>query len=714
MQQILNIIFMACLLFIAPSAIGEIQNGSQPTHQQHAEAIYKTMSLDEKIGQLLLPSFRLLAMGASGESNCKAALETVKSSAASQIKACGFDQLATYHIGSVFEDGGPFYNEPTLNNWQLLAHLAKEAHQPNQKDPLLLLGTDAVHGNQHVAGTVIFPQNINLGMTHNPALIREIALLTAQDVLFSGFNWVYAPTVAAATDLRWGRTYESYGQDPDLLRLFAKEYITGSQQQGALATVKHFFADGGTAYGLDEGNVITQSSERQLWSVHGAGYEGAVDANVGSMMVSYNAINGDPMHFGGAFDSINRFKREGITNTYGKVYRFPGFVVSDYNGAWRAAYMANGETKENKLNFIDSLAKTINSGVDMLMLGLNDTVNPYDIKSSLNYTSVGEVHRALKQVVDKGLISEERLKEAVTRILAVKLSMKPQVLSAADFAALQKKERDVALAAAQQSLVLLKNEKQLLPLNVDAIKNVVLLGEVDDIGLQNGGWTVNWQGQKGNRYFDNTVDGHFADSSGATTLSEGLKQLLPKNVRYLSETDAVKSLPELDPKNTIAVLVLAEPPYAEYMGDIGNNILVDKWYQKGVQDSESAYMPAQQKQSLAILPTLNQFAVLQKLRQQGVPVITVLYSGRPLVITQGARAPLLLSDAFIAAFLPGTLGGKAIANAMTGHYYFAQAPNTHSNTLSFPWPRDDNDIAQHFANGSLFPIGYGLTTKPKQ
>lgn len=702
---------MACLLFIASSAFGEIQHTSKSNNQQQAEAIYQTMSLDEKIGQIILPSFRLLTAGASGEEPCKAALESTKLPATSKIKACGFDQLATYHIGSVFVDGGPFYNEPTLTNWQLLASLAKEAHQPNQKDPLLLLGTDAIHGNQHVAGAVIFPQNINLGATHNPALLREIAMLTAQDVLFSGFNWVYAPTVAAAMDLRWGRSYESYGQDPDLLRIFAREYVSGLQQQGALATVKHFFADGGTAYGLDEGNVNTHTSERELWSIHGAGYEGAVDANVGSVMASYNAINGYPMHFGGAFDSINRFKQEGITNARERVYGFPGFVVSDYNGAWRAAYMANSENKKIKLNFIDSLAKTINSGVDILMFGLNDTVNPYDIKSAPNYTSVGEVHSALKQAVNKGLISEARLKDAVTRILVVKLSMKPHVLSTADFPGLQKKERDTALAAAEQSLVLLKNDKQLLPLKINAIKNVVLLGEVDDIGVQNGGWTVNWQGQKGPRYFDNTTHAHFADSSGATTLLQGLKHLLPKEVNYINETDVLKLLPDLNSKNTVAVLVLAEPPYAEYMGDIGNNTQVDKWYQKGVHDGENTYMPAEQKQSLAIAPTQGQVQVLQKLRKLGIPIITVLYSGRPLVITQGPQAPLSVSDAFIAAFLPGTLGGQAIANAIMGHYYFAQVPNARSNTLSFPWPRDDNDIAQHFSKGSLFRMGYGLPTK---
>jgi beta-glucosidase len=712
MHKLLTIFVGTSLAIITPGVMAG-QYGADPykAYQQQAQTIYESLTLDEKVGQLLLPSLKLLATSVPQPNNqpagslCESALNANASNQAI-ITACGFDQLATYHIGNVFVDGGPFYNAPTLQNWQLLTTLAKQAHSPNKKDPLLLLGTDAVHGNSHNAGAVIFPHNINLGATHDAKLVKQIAELTAQDVLFSGFNWLYAPTVALADDIRWGRTYESFGQDPQLIGRFAKEYTKSVQNQGALVTVKHFFADGATQYGFDEGNVVTHLNEAQLWQRHGQGYETATQAGAGSLMVSYSSINGDPMHFGGPWNSINRFKHGEL----GK-QAFNGLVVSDYNAASRAAYIYNSEHPDAPpIDFISALAKTVNAGVDMLMLGLFDRVNPFGANSPNNYTSVAEVHRDLKQAINQGLISQERLQEAVTRILAVKLFMTQQSMPLNNYEKLQQQERNVALQAASQSLVLLKNKNAVLPIKTHKVKNVVLLGDVDDIGIQNGGWTINWQGQKGNQYFSDTAEGKFAQSSGATTLAQGLKNRLPQDVQYFNETNVHEQLENLKPKQTVAILILSEPPYAEYMGDIGNHHTIDPWYAAGAPNGENSYMPLVQKTSLAITPSADQLRTVQALRDKGIPVITVLYSGRPMVITETAGAPLPLSDAFIAAFLPGTLGGQAIADAITGNYHFRSKAYGQSNTLSFPWPRNDKDVATNFKSGELFPIGYGLAT----
>lgn len=683
-------------------------------YQAQALAIYNQMTLDQKIGQLLMPSYVLLAQSVSENGAlCQAAVNKGVP-IAEMIKDCGLDQIKNYHLGAVLTGGGPYYNAPTLQNWAKLNEIAASQHRfGNPSDPLLLTGNDAIHGNMHLQGAVIFPHNIGLGVTHNLHLIQQIGLAVGQDSLASGFNWIYMPTVAVAQDLRWGRTYESFGQDPALVNSMATTYILGFQNinqnkiRGTLATAKHFMGDGATQYGFDEGDDAFVGPLSKFWYENGQGYEGALRAKVGSIMVSYSAINGDNtrMHFGGDWDSINLFKISGIKGSDGKNYRFDGFMVSDWNGPTRAAYFYD-QANQTTLTLPEIMAKTINAGVDMIMLGQGDTTNPFDPNSKPNFTSVGEVAAAIKTAYQNHAISEARLQDAVTRILAVKLAMQPQTVT--NYSALQAKERQLALLAAQQSLVLLKNQDRLLPLIPTKIKNIIFVGDTDDLGLQNGGWTVNWQGQRGSEYFT----GADKISSGALTLEEGVKAELKKYpINYYHVNKDTNDVPvTLDPKTTAVIALVSEMPYAEFMGDIGNAEQPDLWYDLGATYGYNLYLGLPQSQFMGLQFTKKEADAIHDFKLRGMKVLTVAYSGRPVILSEGGlAAPLPQSDAVIAAFLPGTLGGTALADAIFGHYRFRSAANGKSNTLTFPWPRNMKDVSEHFKNGALYPVGYGLS-----
>jgi len=693
-------------------------NDIYTAYSQKAEQIYAKMSIDERIGQLLLPSYVLLAnsVSATGEL-CDKALRTPQVSDKQIITSCGLEQIAQFHIGAVLTGGGSFYNAPTLANWQQLNRLAAQVHSSQSLDPILLTGNDAIHINMHVQGGVMGPHQIGLGVTHDNNLIQQIAYVTGKDSLYAGFNWVYMPTLANVQDLRWGRSYEGFGQPANIKQL-AYSYIIGLQAvesgaiYGALATAKHFLGDGATDYGLDEGNASTTDSLQQFWNKNGQGFEAATQANAGSMMVSYNSINHNPMHFGGQWNVLNDFMRQGVTGSDGNNYRFSGFSVSDWNGVTRAKYFYE-QTHHTQLSLESALALSINAGVDMLMVAQGDTQNPFDLNSAPNFTTVAQLVSALKSAYTNKLISESRLHEAVTRILRVKIALKPTTAPFNSYAQLQAKERELALQAAQQGTVLLKNDNNLLPLNKAQIKNIVFVGETNDLGVQNGGWTIQWQGQKGQQYFTHADK----TTSGATTIEEGIRQALRGYKVNFYHAQQFTQLPlklRNNAQNTLVVAVVAEPPYAEYMGDIANKYESDRWYQFGVDTNSNSYLTAPQRDELVLRFTPTDAAKISLLRNKGAKVVTVVYSGRPIILSDNGKiknsAPLDNSDTLIAAFLPGTLAGKALAQQIFGDYLFRSKANGQSNTLTFAWPRNMHDIENHFKDGSLFAIGYGLAT----
>ena len=681
-----------------------------------AKIIFNKMSLDEKIGQLLQPSYALLADIVSPNGTACTEALAAEASKEAIIKACGLDQIQQYHLGAVLAGGGLYFNAPTLKNWADLNALATSQHDANNRlDPVLLIGNDAIHGNTHVQGAVVFPHDIGLGVTHDPELLQQMGEMIGQDSLASGFNWVYMPTLAVAQDLRWGRSYESFGQDGALVKELGRAYINGFQniQQdritGPIATAKHFIGDGATKYGFDEGDDAYSGNLNDFWRVNGMGYEGALQAHVATVMASYSAIddqgthNNTRMHFGGQWDILNQFKQKGIQGTDKKLYRFPGFVVSDWNGHTRAADIYN--LSHPALSFSDVFAKSMNAGVDMFMMGQGETMGHF-LGDPGQFTSVEDAFNAIKNAYQNGSISPERLEDAVVRILQVKLVMDSE--KNIDYSALQEKERKLALQAAQESLVLLKNNKKTLPLNRDKIKNVIFVGDTNDLGIQNGGWTINWQGQKGDQYYTS------ADqiSSGALTLEQAIKQNLPEETQYYYANSTTQTpLPEtLNIDNSIVIAVVAEAPYAEFMGDIGNDEAPDLWYNIGASNHTNVYMSVPQNRVLGLQYSDVEAQAIATLKQQGVSVLTVVYSGRPIILSDGGvKSPLENSDAVIAAFLPGTLGGHALSDSIFGDYRFRSANEGKSNTLTFPWPENMTQVENHFSDGALFSVGYGLT-----
>ena len=273
-------------------------------------------------------------------------------------------------------------------------------------------------------------------------------------------------------------------------------------------------------------------------------------------------------------------------------------------------------------------------------------------------------------------------------------------------------EASVSLEAAEQSLVLLKNEEEILPIQPNLIQHVFLMGAYDDIGSQNGGWTVTWQGQKGNIYWPPfSIE---KATSFATSILDGVRTILGVSPNYYLGEDQVLSanFNEITSENSIAIVAIAEPPYAEYNGDIDNG---NPWYTLGALTGQNIYNSPIQPTFLGVEFTDSEYAAVKYLKNQGIKVVTVLFSGRPTIITKGICAPLKPSDAFIAAFLPGTSGGQAIANAIFGRYGFKSVQSKikkktySSNTLPFAWPASMKEVKAHDA--TLFPVGFGLETK---
>lgn len=666
---------------------------SSPQDQKRVSDIVQNMSLEEKIGQMTLVN-----------------MATIKK----ESIPGNWDAIEKYHIGAILADGDemPETGKPNLPDWQtqmqaIGSHNVTLANN-NKIHIRLLLGTDAVHGDQHVANAVIFPHNIGLGATHDPELVKQIATWTAYDIKHSGFNWVYAPTVAVVHDYRWGRTYESFGSDPSWIKRFAEAYILGAQNsddekhqlRGVLTSTKHFIGDGNTDDGVDEGNV-TVNDEAQFIKENYAGYEGAFSAGTGNVMISYSSINGTPMSVNKEYLKKYLFAEDDL------VPRFNGFTVSDYTAITKAVYARHQV-------FHETLADAVNAGLDMIMVSQYDIEKASEDPALPDHSSnLSAFQAALK--FDHDLpdgtpykITEQRINEAVTHILQVKLAMGLLDSSQATLTPPEGNEDEVALKAAEESLVLLKNSTKehqpVIPLTPE-IKHIVLLGKVDDIGILCGGWNINWQGHEGNQY-------HTDDK--ASSILTGIKRIAPPGTEIIRELDTMKQLDlsKYTAKNTVVIALINEPPYAEFMGDIDNNNFNYNF-------AINSNLPPVEPGSLIMNFDDQPLGIIKSFKERNIPVITILVSGRPRIVNSSEDAPFNISDAFIAAWLPGTTGGEAIANAIFGKYRFGS--NT-ANTLSVPWPKDMASIEtgrlvcpsirkidDEQAN-AFYDCGYGLTT----
>jgi beta-glucosidase len=451
-------------------------------------------------------------------------------------------EVTQYNIGSVLNGGGswPAANKhATTQDWLNLADAYWSASKSSRTKIPVIWGIDAVHGNNNVFGATTFPHNIGLGAARDSCLIRDIGEATARQIRATGQDWAFAPTLAVVQDDRWGRTYEGFSEDPKITRAYGYEAIRGLQDNnsrrldddGVIATAKHFIGDGGTTGGKDQG--INASSEADMINIHGQGYYGALAAGAQSVMVSFNSWTNPDL-------GINEGKVTGSKKVVNDILKqkmgFDGLVVSDWNAIGQVPGCTNA-----------SCPQAINAGIDMIMV-------PADWKAFIANTVAQ---------VEGGQIPVERINDAVRRILRVKLragvldGKKPSQRDfAGDANALQDKK--LARKAVRESQVLLKNNNKVLPL--PAKSKVLVVGKsADSLQNQNGGWTLSWQGT------GNTN----ADFPNGTTILSGLKQALgDANVTFSETGDGV------DPSKYNAVIaVIGETPYAEGVGDLGKRSL---------------------------------------------------------------------------------------------------------------------------------------------
>jgi beta-glucosidase len=560
-------------------------------------------------------------------------------------------QLRRYKLGSILAGGnaapGNFVHAAPqawldLTNAYVEASLsdAGSAHPPIP----ILFGIDAVHGHAKVRGASIFPHNVGLGAAHDPELIRRIGQATAAEVAATGIDWTFAPTVAVVRDVRWGRSFESYSESPELVAAYAPAMVTGLQGElgtaqfmapgHTLSSVKHFVGDGGTLAGRDQGDTV--ASEAQLLEVHAAGYPAAIKAGAMIVMASYNSWNGIKMHG----------NHHLLTDVLKGRMGFNGFVVGD----WNAQEQLPGCTKSD-------CPAAILAGVDMLMAP--------DGWQALYDNMLTEAR--------SGAIPPARIDDAVRRILRVKAmaglfdrTPSERRSAAGHFEELgSAAHRAIAREAVRKSLVLLKNARATLPLNPRS--HVLVAGAAaDDIGIQCGGWTVDWQGNHNSN----------ADFPGATSIFAGIDAALRQSggSATLSRDGSFVHKPD------VAIVVFGEGPYAEFEGD-----------------RETLEYSPQDKTDLRML---------RRLRALGIPTVSIFLSGRPLWVNPEINA----SDAFVAAWLPGSEGG-GIADVL-----FRQPDGTvpfdFTGRLAFSWPATAMPVrfdAEGRASGAVYANGFGLT-----
>ena len=562
-----------------------------------------------------------------------------------EISSIKPEEVAEYPVGAILNGGGcaPGNNKhASLHDWLALADALFEASTASGGIPLIW-GTDAVHGHSNVYGATVFPHNIGLGAARNPKLVKAIGDATAAEIVASGIDWTFAPTLAVVRDDRWGRTYEGYSESPEIVCDYAPELIRGLQGDAGgddfggplkvLATAKHFIGEGGTERGVDQGS--TRCSETELRDVHGRAHMSAIAAGAQVVMASFNDFNGDKLHG----------HKHLLTHVLKEQMGFTGFVISDWNGF-----------QQVREDFGEACAETVNAGVDMLMAPENWR----------------QAYECLLAQLQHGRLKMERGDDAVTRILRVKarfgLFAKPRPSqregAGNDGRLATPRHRAIARQAVRESLVLLKNEGGILPLK-RGIRVLVAGDGANNIGKQCGGWTLTWQGS----FNDNN------DFPNADSIYQGIEE----SVTAGGGSVVLSEDGEFDQRPDAAIVVFGEDPYAEGHGDVSHL-------------SFSARHP-------------EPLRILRRLQAEGIPVVSVFLSGRPLWVNPELNA----SDAFIAAWLPGT-EGKGIADVLFRDEN-QEIAHDFGGRLSFSWPREPSQTPLNQGDEDyhpLFPYGYGL------
>ena len=558
--------------------------------------------------------------------------------------------MRKYKLGSILAGGNSAPhddNKAPAADWLKQAdafwNASQAADWSGEKIPLIY-GIDAVHGHANIVGATVFPQNIGLGAARDPALMKRIGEVTAEEMAATGFDWDFSPTLAVVRDDRWGRTYEGFSEDPSIVRTYAGKMVEGLQgragHQGfprpAPRDVERQAFRRRRRNRGRQGPGRQSSSPAQLRDVHGAGYPPAIEAGVQNVMSSFSSVRGVKLAGNKAL----------LTGALKGDMHFDGFVVDDWNAHGQVPGCTN-----------TSCAAAINAGVDMFMA-------PDSWK--------GLYENTLKQV-QSGEIPMGRLDDAVRRILRVKLrahmfdkgapSTRPL---GGHFELLGSPEhRAVARQAVRESLVLLKNAHQLLPLSPKL--NVLVAGDgADNISKQSGGWTITWQGTGLTN----------ADFPHAQSIWSGINEAVSAagGKATLSVDGSYAAKPD------VAIVVFGEDPYAEFVGDRPRSL---------------EYSPADKKD----------LELLLRLRKAGIRVVSLFISGRPMWVNPELNA----SEAFVAAFLPGGEGGgvaDVIFRRPDGqvHYDFR-------GKLSYSWPKRADQTPLNVGDKGydpLFAFGYGL------
>ncbi|MFC5748552.1 glycoside hydrolase family 3 protein [Actinomadura rugatobispora] len=589
-----------------PAAAGGAAAEAVPAHldagrpvKDRVESLLSRMTLDEKIGQMTQPE----------RQNVTA------------------DDITRYRLGSLLSGGGSVPTPNTPESWADMYDGFQRAALATPRRVPLIYGVDAVHGHNNVVGATIFPHNIGLGATRDPELVRRIGAATAEEVSGTGVDWNFAPCLCVARDDRWGRTYESFGEVPELPAAMSS-IVTGLQgprlggPASVLATAKHYVGDGGTTGGTDQGN--TEVSKAELRRVHLPPFQAALRRGVGSVMITYSSWNGVKAH-GHEYLINGLLKRE---------LRFSGFVISDYNGI---------DQIDGQPGFTPAEVRTaINAGIDMVMV-------PSEWKRFIE---------TLRAEVEAGRVPLSRIDDANRRILTkkVELGLFERPLTDRRYLGTvgSAEHRALARQAVARSQVLLKNDRDVLPLARNGNRIFVAGKNADDIGNQSGGWTITWQGSSG-------------PITPGTTILEGIRQTAGRSstVTYSKDGSGI------DGSYKAAVAVVGEKPYAEFMGDRPGAM--------GLDDED--------------------LQTIERLRASGVPVVVVLVSGRPLDVAE----QLPRWNALLASWLPGT-EGRGVADVL-----FGVTRPTGKLPVSWMKSAGQQPINRGDGKAPLFPFGYGLT-----
>lgn len=597
--------------------------------QQKVEDLLSKMTLEQKVGQMTQ----------------------------ADRMTCSPDEARHHHLGSILSSAGSCPDDNSPKGWVEMndAYWAASTDQDSQHIGIpILYGLDAIHGNNNVKGATIFPHNIGLGAANDPKLIKRIAEITSKEVLATGLDWAFAPTLAVGRDYHWGRSYESYAEVPDIVTQYASKMIDGLQgklgQDDILACAKHWIGDGGTQYGVDQGDTILSWDE--LEATHMPPYKAAIKAGVLSIMVSFSSWNGDKCH-------AHKFL---LVDILKQKMGFDGILISDMQGI---DYLED--------DFYLAVAQGVNAGIDMFMVPRNWQVF---IENLLSH-------------IELGTVSISRIDDAVRRILSVKFAFglfdkpRPAQRKWSNHPSFGSEEhRKVARKAVRKSLVLLKNTNNILPIKKHA--RILVAGKnAHNLGHQCGGFTISWQGVSGNE-----------EIVGGTSIWQGIKQVAT-HAQLSINGDGLEASSDI---HDIAIVVIGETPYAEGMGDIRSNDKIIT--EAGSQINGQVKVLRASGDSLELNKLHPEdLQTIKNITDKGVPVVAILVSGRPLIIEQ----ELATSNAFIAAWLPGS-EGQGISDVLFGD-------NDFTGKLSFSWPQ----LSQPKVNkgdkdyNPLFPYGFGLT-----